>query len=207
MARSAPARYKPVARQMVMPLFEPPRTSRPWLEPFVAAVLATHAPGVAIAPLRVSSRMRRSLGSFTPSRRQVTLNARLLALGTDEEVRLVLLHELAHAIAHSRSPRAPSHGRLFREVCDEIGAKASRYVDVSTKGWGERTRFSVRCPDCRAEITRQRRVARARCVCGREVRPGRWQVKALGRDGQVRALGASAPPGARAGPRNGRLRS
>jgi predicted SprT family Zn-dependent metalloprotease len=108
-----------------------------------------------------------------------------------------LLHELAHAIAHFRSPKAPPHGPFFREVCREIGAAPAKYVDVSTGRWGGRLRFAARCSGCDREVVRRRRVPAARCKCGELLKPRRWQVIAL-RDGGARTvIGSSAPPGRR----------
>ncbi len=166
-----------------------------WVVTYASAVTASHEPGMAAPQLLASSRMRRTLGSYSLIAKSITLNARLLALGSDDEIRLVLLHELAHAIAHVRSPRAPSHGAMFRQICRQIGARPSKYVDVGTRGWGERTSYAATCKSCRRDVIRKRRVASARCDCGVLIEPKRWNVLVTAANGATRSLGTSAPPG------------
>ena len=161
------------------------------------AIAATHAPGISLRPLKISGHMRRTLGSFYPSIHEIRFNARLLHLGTEEEIRKVLLHELAHAIAHHRAPKAPAHGQLFRQVCKELGAAPSKYVDVAVRRWQAQTRYAARCRGCSSEIIRSRRIACARCSCGKLVEPSRWHVVALKDTGVRTVIGTSAPPGRR----------
>jgi hypothetical protein len=70
-------------------------------------------------------------------------------------------------------------------------------VDVATKGWHERTRYSATCKTCRREVVRKKRIASARCDCGAVIEPRRWEVVVQARSGEVRTLGTSAPPGRR----------
>ncbi len=164
------------------------------LQQIADAIAAAHAPAIRLKPLKVSGHMRRTLGSFYPTLSEIRLNARLLHLGSDDEIRLVLLHEVAHAIAHHRSPKAPAHGLLFKDVCREIGAEPSKYVDVAQRKWGERTRYAARCRGCDREVMRRRRFASARCDCGVVIEPRRWQVVALKEGGERAVIGTSAPP-------------
>lgn len=57
--------------------------------------------------------------------RRITLSARLVALYTPDQVREVVLHEVAHALAGA----AAGHGPRWRRVAREIGATGRRCID------------------------------------------------------------------------------
>jgi predicted SprT family Zn-dependent metalloprotease len=145
----------------------------------IRSVLDSHEPGLELPPVRVSGRMRRTLGSYMPSRKQIAISSRLLAMGDENDVREVVLHEIAHAIVHARWGEKPSaHGREFRAVCGEIGAKPRRYVDVTTEQWGSQVRYLSKCGHCKTLIVRKRRVSSVRCVCGLKLYPRSWRAVA-----------------------------
>ncbi len=131
-------------------------------------------PGAQAPAIKVSRRMTRTLGSFTPTKNLIRLSSRLLALGTPDEQKHVALHEVAHAIVHQRTPRAGAHGREFRAVCKELGLKTGRFVEIDHAAWRDRLRFVVECPSCGENILRRKRVSRVRCRCGAALRPSRW---------------------------------
>jgi len=138
-----------------------------------------HEPGLSLPPVRVSGRMRRTLGSYMPSRKQIAISSRLLAMGDENDVRQVVLHEVAHAIVHARwGEKASAHGREFRSVCNEIGAKPRRYVDVTTEKWQSQTRFLSKCGHCKVLIVRKKRMRSVRCVCGLKLYPKSWRAVA-----------------------------
>ena len=138
-----------------------------------------YEPGLSLPPVRVSGRMRRTLGSYMPSRKQIAISSRLLAMGDENDVRQVVLHEVAHAIVHARwGEKASAHGREFRSVCNEIGAKPRRYVDVTTEKWQSQTRFLSKCGHCKVLIVRKKRMRSVRCVCGVKLYPKSWRAVA-----------------------------
>ena len=144
-----------------------------------------HEPGLSLPPVRVSSRMRRTLGSYMPSRKQIAISSRLLAMGDEADIREVVLHEVAHAIVHARWGDKPSaHGREFRAVCGEIGAKPRRYVDVTTEKWQSQTRFLSKCGHCKVLIVRKKRMRSVRCVCGLKLYPRSWRAVAPAENGE-----------------------
>ncbi len=126
--------------------------------------------------IQVSRRMLRTLGTFTPSKNVIRLSSRLLALGTHDEQKHVALHEVAHAIVHSRDPKARAHGKEFNAACRELGLKSGRYVDVDHNAWRERLRYAVECPSCGSKILRRKRASRVRCDCGAALKPRNWSA-------------------------------
>jgi predicted SprT family Zn-dependent metalloprotease len=152
----------------------------------IRATLDVHEPGLELPAVRVSGRMRRTLGSYMPSRKQIAISSRLLAMGEEDDIRQVVLHEVAHAIVHARWGDKPSaHGREFRAVCAEIGTKPRRYVDVTTEQWQSQVRYLSKCGHCKVLIVRKRRMSSVRCVCGLKLYPRTWRavVRAEGESG------------------------
>jgi predicted SprT family Zn-dependent metalloprotease len=154
---------------------------------FVTDTFSRHMPGAPGPVVAISRRMLRTLGSFTPTKNLVRLSARLLTLGSDEEQKQVALHEVAHAIVHHRSPKAPAHGKEFRAACRELGLKPGRYVSVDNAQWRERLRYACKCPGCGETLLRRKRVARVRCDCGMALKPRAWKMVAMTGSG-VRAV-------------------
>jgi len=149
----------------------------------IRATLDSHEPGLELPSVRVSGRMRRTLGSYMPSRKQIAISSRLLAMGEEDDIRQVVLHEVAHAIVHARWGDKPSaHGREFRAVCGEIGAKPRRYVDVTTEQWQSQVRYLSKCGHCKVLIVRKRRMRSVRCVCGLKLYPKSWRAVARAED-------------------------
>jgi len=152
----------------------------------IRSTLDTHEPGLELPSVRVSGRMRRTLGSYMPSKKQIAIASRLFAMGDEEDIRGVVLHEVAHAIVHSRWGEKPSaHGREFRAVCDEIGAKPRRYVDVTTDEWQSQVRFLSKCGHCKVLIVRKKRMRSVRCVCGMKLYPRSWRAVARAESGEA----------------------
>ncbi len=149
----------------------------------IRATLDSHEAGLELPAVRVSGRMRRTLGSYMPSRKQIAISSRLLAMGEEDDIRQVVLHEVAHAIVHARWGDKPSaHGREFRAVCGEIGAKPRRYVDVTTEQWQSQVRYLAKCGHCKVLIVRKRRMRSVRCVCGLKLYPRTWRAVARAED-------------------------
>ncbi|MBI4306778.1 MAG: SprT-like domain-containing protein [Chloroflexi bacterium] len=149
------------------------RVSIDGLGDLAMTVLARHAPKLKLPALRVSSRMTRTFGSYTPTTRQVSLSSRLLAFARPSEKREILLHELAHAITHHRFPKASAHGAEFRAICREIGADGRRFVSLPVREWAGKGRWAAVCDHCGSLVTRQRAVSVMRCGCGNRIAPRR----------------------------------
>ena len=141
-------------------------------------ILKIHQPKLQLPQVRVSRRMRSTLGSYMPSRKQIAISSRFLAMGDDEDQREVVLHEVAHAIVHARFGNKPrAHGREFKAVCKELDIEPKRYVEVLTEKWQTQIRYAARCTFCNLLVVRKRRMPFARCVCGSMIYPKSWQER------------------------------
>lgn len=67
----------------------------------------------------------RRAGLCDAARKRITVSRHLVARADEEEVRQVLLHEIAHAIAGHRA----GHGAVWRAVAGRIGCTGSRLHD------------------------------------------------------------------------------
>jgi SprT protein len=116
------------------------------------------------AELRVewNSRLKTAAGRADYRQKLISLNPRLLE--HPAEIDRTLRHELAHVLAQFRVGRRRilPHGVEWRQACRDLGITdekrchnlpfpARRYV----------ARFMYRCPNCRQEFPRVRRVRRA----------------------------------------------
>ena len=148
----------------------PPETDLESLWYAVEQVLAAYASGLTLSRIRISNRMQRTLGSYSPSKREIALSSELFLSGGKKSIWRVLLHEIAHAITLHRHPGSRPHGREFRGVCDEIGADPSRFIDVGLVSPSEPIRYSIQCPSCGGLNKRKRLTRFVRCICGARLR-------------------------------------
>jgi predicted SprT family Zn-dependent metalloprotease len=100
------------------------------------------------------NRRRRSLGLCWYERRRIELSIYFAARHDEAEVRDVILHEIAHALA---GPKA-GHGTKWRAICRKIGARPERCSDTAMPAG----RWRATCPSCRQEFNRIRRPMRNR---------------------------------------------
>ena len=169
---------------MALPGFESPSPPAPF-DPLslIQDTFKRWAPGGVTPAVKISRRMMRTLGSFTPTKNLIRLSSRLLALGTTAEQRQVVLHEVAHAIVHHRAPKARAHGREFKVVCGELGLVAGRFVEIDHAVWRERLQFATECPSCGETIVRRKRVRKVRCGCGVGLKPRAWAAVSVTESG------------------------
>jgi len=135
-----------------------------------------------IAEVRVewNSRLKTAAGRADYRQKLISLNPRLSE--HPAEIDRTLRHELAHLLAQFRAGRRRilPHGDEWREACRDLGIKGEkrchnlpfpvrRYV----------ARFVYRCPNCRQEFPRVRRVRRAvACLaCCRAHNGGEFDVR------------------------------
>ncbi|WP_319526048.1 DUF2786 domain-containing protein [uncultured Desulfosarcina sp.] len=66
----------------------------------------------------------RRLGSWTPYKREIALSRDLVNNGRWDDVREVLLHEMAHQVAHEglKAKKEPDHGPSFKKACQLLRA-------------------------------------------------------------------------------------
>jgi len=93
------------------------------VERLAAELIAEHLPG---RGWRFGfDHARRRAGACDYGRRRITLSRHLVASGSIDEARQVLLHEIAHALAGSRA----AHGQRWRAVARGIGYTGARLHD------------------------------------------------------------------------------
>jgi SprT protein len=114
-------------------------------------------------------RMRSAAGRADFRKKLISLNPRLSDHGVRaglavDEIDRTLRHELAHLLAQFRSGRrriAP-HGEEWREACRDLDiADEARCHNLSFATKAYAVRFVYRCPNCRQEFSRVRRIRRA----------------------------------------------
>jgi SprT protein len=110
-----------------------------------------------------NSRLQTAAGSADYREKRISLNPRLCNHAADELER-TLRHELAHLLAQYRSGRRriSPHGTEWREACRDLDiADETRCHNLPFAAKSYAPRFVYRCPNCRQEFPRARRVRRA----------------------------------------------
>ncbi len=109
-----------------------------------------------------NSRLKTAAGRADYRQKLVLLNPRLSEYPT--EIDRTLRHELAHILAQFRAGRRRilPHGIEWRQACLELGiADEKRCHNLPFPARTYTARFVYRCPNCRQEFPRVRRVRRA----------------------------------------------
>jgi SprT protein len=152
-----------VGRALRMPNFETATeavalqtTARDLLRSLGAARIANE--------LRVewNSRLKSAAGRADCRQKLISLNPRLVEHPT--EIDRTLRHELAHILAQFRAGRRriPPHGLEWRQACLDLGiADEKRCHNLPFPARTYAARLVYRCPNCRQEFPRVRRVRRA----------------------------------------------
>jgi len=108
-------------------------------------------------------RLQSAAGRADVREKLVSLNPRLHD-HSDAEIDRTLRHELAHLLAQFRAGRrriAP-HGVEWRDTCRDLGiADEARCHNLPFATKAYPARFVYRCPNCRQEFPRVRRIRRA----------------------------------------------
>lgn len=89
--------------------------------------------------LRWNARLRTTVGRAVLEDMVVELNPRLLARHP-EEVRPVLVHELAHLVVHRLHGLQPDHGRVWRAYMRRAGESTRATHDLDVRGLRNRGR-------------------------------------------------------------------
>jgi SprT protein len=107
-------------------------------------------------------RLKTAAGRADYSQKLISLNPRLFEHPI--EIDRTLRHELAHILARFRAGRRriPPHGAEWRQACVDLGiADEKRCHNLPFPPRTCAARFVYRCPSCRQEFARVRRVRRA----------------------------------------------
>jgi SprT protein len=143
-----------------------PKTGRDrGLESLAIDLLRAHGARRIASQLRVewNRRLKSCAGRADYRSKLISLNPLLHAHG-DDEVRRTLLHELAHLLAQFRAGRrriAP-HGLEWRRACHDLGiGDEKRCHNLPLPVNRRARRFLYRCPHCRRDFPRTRRIRRS----------------------------------------------
>jgi len=118
-----------------------------------------------------NSRLKTAAGRADYRQKLISLNPRLSEYPT--EIDRTLRHELAHILAQFRAGRRRilPHGTEWQQACVDLGiAGEKRCHNLAFPARTYTARFIYRCPNCRQEFPRVRRVRRtvACLVCCRK---------------------------------------
>ena len=109
-----------------------------------------------------NSRLKTAAGRADYREKLISLNPRLFE--HPAEINRTLRHELAHILAQFRAGqrRISPHGAEWRQACVDLGiADEKRCHNLPFPARTYAARFVYRCPNCRQEFPRVRRVHRA----------------------------------------------
>lgn len=95
------------------------------------------------------NRRKRSLGLCRYSLKQVELSRHFAAGHAEPDIRDVILHEIAHALAGHEA----AHGPRWKAICRQLGAKPERCGEARMPSG----RWLAVCPSCGLEYSRYRR--------------------------------------------------
>lgn len=117
--------------------------------------------------------MHRSLGVCDFRRRQIRFSRLIWPRAPKADRRIVVIHEVAHAVVHDRNPRASAHGAEWRQQMQAMGIRspdATHSVDVAGLLAGKRRDVVVvLCCGRKVDITirrlRKHGGTRATCKC------------------------------------------
>jgi SprT protein len=127
-----------------------------------------------------NSRLKTAAGRADYRSKLISLNPQLFH--HPAEIERTLLHELAHILAQFRvgRRRVSPHGAEWQRACRDLGIsdeKRCHNLPFPRRTYG--ARFTYRCPNCRQEFPRVRRVRRAvACLaCCREHNGGEFDAR------------------------------
>jgi predicted SprT family Zn-dependent metalloprotease len=134
------------------------------LEKIARDLLRAHGAARIANELRVewNSRLKTAAGRADYRQKLISLNLRLIE--HPAEIDRTLRHELAHILAQFRvgRRRIPPHGTEWRQACVDLGiADEKRCHNLPFPARTYVGQFIYRCPNCRQEFPRVRRVRRA----------------------------------------------
>jgi SprT protein len=156
----SPQRVRPVAGKMPAG----PTAETAVLLQTARELLRAHGADRIARELRVewNSRLKTAAGRADYRQKLISLNPRLFE--HQAEIDRTLRHELAHILAQFRAGRRRilPHGDDWRTACRDLGiSDEKRCHNLPFPAQTYAVRFIYRCPNCRQEFPRVRRVRRA----------------------------------------------
>ena len=134
------------------------------LQSIARELLRTNGADRIAKELRVewNSRLKTAAGRADYREKLISLNPRLIE--HPDEIDRTLRHELAHILAQFRAGRRKisPHGVEWQQACIDLGiADEKRCHNLPFPARTFAARFVYRCPNCRQEFPRVRRMSRA----------------------------------------------
>ena len=92
-------------------------------------------------------------GQCQHTRRVISISKGLVEANEFEEVKDVILHEIAHALVGSRQ----GHNHNWKNMAKELGCNAQTYYGAEVTACTSGTIWIATCPECGKETERRRR--------------------------------------------------
>ena len=153
------------------------------LEHQARELLRTNGAGRIAGQVQVewNARLTTCAGRADYRKKRISLNPHLRAHGA-EEIDRTFRHELAHLLAQFRAGRKRilPHGAEWRQACHDLAIGDEKRCHTLPFPVRQRSRrYLYRCPNCRADFPRVRRIRRAiACLaCCRAYSGGRFDAR------------------------------
>ncbi len=99
---------------------------------------------------------KRRAGCCNYSKRTISLSRHFVELNSEDEVRLTILHEIAHALTPGHH-----HDAVWKAKCAELGGATSRCYDTAGNGRSvvmAEGKWRAVCPNCKQVFHRHRKL-------------------------------------------------
>ena len=87
---------------------------------------------------------KRSCGTCFYTKKKIAISKFLIKYATDEQIKQILLHEMAHALCGVDI----GHGRVFKYKCREIGCTEETYKISFELNYTEESVYDIICQNC-----------------------------------------------------------
>jgi len=104
---------------------------------------------------------KKTYGTCNYTLQTISISKHLALHGSDEAIKDVILHEIAHALVG----RGHRHDYVWKRACREIGAKPQRGSNETILTGGHK--YELRCEPCNIIQPVYRKPKNPRYVCGR----------------------------------------
>lgn len=101
---------------------------------------------------------KRSLGNVNLESKTIYLSSIYTQLNSEEIVKNVILHEIAHALL----PKYENHGKAWKAKAIEIGCQPSRICTTCIRPIGKHI---YECPNCKKQFHVHKRIIKRRRAC------------------------------------------
>ena len=71
-----------------------------------------------------------------------------LEYATDEELRSIIYHEMAHYIAYKKTGECHGHDRYFKSICERLGGESASTTKLKHYDEAKEAKYKIVCPNC-----------------------------------------------------------